>query len=110
MGYDHQQPAELAPLRNGVRIDFQTRLIHLKFSLFHSFRFEPRTQDARCSAFDPYTILAFLTFGIFLIYLFSMVFNQLAITARGRTIRGVSEKQTNMIYSCLLRGHELWGC
>ncbi|EFX86554.1 hypothetical protein DAPPUDRAFT_236360 [Daphnia pulex] len=79
-------------------------------SLHFIMRFQPGTQDARCSAaFDPYTILALLTFGIFLVYLFSIVFNQLAITARGRKIKGVSEKETDMIYSCLLRGQARGG-
>lgn len=76
-------------------------------------RLAPLTATARCAIFNPYTILALLTFGIFLFYFFRLILEEPVTTKRSRKTFTTDDKQTSQIqriYSCLMRGRELWDC
>ena len=65
---------------------------------------------ARCSGVDPYTILALLTFGAFLLYLVRIltIQNNLVLSSIFGRSFDRQEDRVERLYSCLLRGRDLW--
>lgn len=103
----------LNPLHSILRY-FSFKIIIKYHVLLQNFCFRviPQTTTARCPSFDPYTILAFLTFGIFLYYLFRTLVDQNATNRRSYTTLSGDRhsSETQRIYSCLQRGYEIWEC
>lgn len=82
-----------------------------KAFLFIHCRAETRALTARCPSLDPYTVIASLTFGIFLFYLFRVLFPTIGVNqGRRSSLRVKKNAETQRIYSCLLRGNALWQC
>ena len=75
----------------------------------------------RCTSLvNPYSLLAALTFGVFIFYLLCVLTNRVNCTAllnrislnlkTNKTPKSIEIQQTARIFDSLLRGRELWNC